>query len=211
MLTDVVIVPVEVIVPPLINPAVAIEVTVPFPLLLKVVQSAALKAPLFKADAVGTFKVITGVVVLLATVDERSVPVVPKVKAATDVTVPPEEGLLLVIVKLGYVPVTPIPVPAVSTTVWSGKVFVTVGTVVVPPIEIPVPAPNDVTLLLKVVKSELLNLPVLVALATGRLKVCVDVADDILKSVPLVPMAKVCTCAVKPFKAVMPVENVVVT
>jgi hypothetical protein len=96
VLTDVVIVPVEVIVPPLINPAVAIEVTVPLPLLLKVVQSAALKAPLFKADAVGTFKVITGVVVLLATVDERSVPLVPNVKAATDVTVPPLEGLLLV-------------------------------------------------------------------------------------------------------------------
>jgi len=32
-------------------------------LLLKVVQSAELKAPLFVAEAVGTFKVITGVVV----------------------------------------------------------------------------------------------------------------------------------------------------
>ena len=31
---------------------------------------------------------ITGVVVLLATVDDKSVPVVPNVKAATEVTVP---------------------------------------------------------------------------------------------------------------------------
>ena len=57
-------------------------------LLLNVVQSAALKAPRLVADAVGTFSVITGVVVLLATVELRSVPVVPSVSAATDVTVP---------------------------------------------------------------------------------------------------------------------------
>ena len=55
---------------------------------LKFVQSAELKAPLFVADAVGIFKVITGVVVPVATVLDTSVPVVPKVKAATDVTVP---------------------------------------------------------------------------------------------------------------------------
>jgi len=35
----------------------------------------------------------------------------------TDVTVPPEDGLVLVTVKLGYVPVTLIPVPFVNTTV----------------------------------------------------------------------------------------------
>jgi hypothetical protein len=58
-----------------------------FCLLLNVVQSALLKAPLFVADAVGTFKVITGVVVPLATLELKSVPVVPIVKAATDVTV----------------------------------------------------------------------------------------------------------------------------
>jgi hypothetical protein len=63
-------------------------VTVPEPLLLNVVQSAALKAPRLVAEAVGTFSVITGVVVPLATVDERSVPVIPKVSAATEVTVP---------------------------------------------------------------------------------------------------------------------------
>ena len=65
------------------------EVTVPDPLLLNVVQSAALKAPRLVADAVGTFSVMTGVVVGFATVELRSVPVVPKVSAATEVTVPP--------------------------------------------------------------------------------------------------------------------------
>jgi hypothetical protein len=69
------------------------DVTVPEPLLLNVVQSAALKAPRLVAEAVGTFNVITGVVVPLATVELRSVPVVPKVSAATEVTVP--EPLLL--------------------------------------------------------------------------------------------------------------------
>ena len=55
---------------------------------LKVLQSAALNAPLLSTLAVGTFNVITGVVVLLATVELRSTPVVPNVKAATEVTVP---------------------------------------------------------------------------------------------------------------------------
>lgn len=64
------------------------EVTVPDPLLLKVVQSVELKTPRLVAEAVGTFSVMTGVVVLLATVELRSVPVVPSVSAATDVTVP---------------------------------------------------------------------------------------------------------------------------
>ena len=55
---------------------------------LNVDQSAELKAPLFVAEAVGTFKVITGVIVPFATVELKSVPVVPNVKAATLVTVP---------------------------------------------------------------------------------------------------------------------------
>ena len=42
----------------------------------------------------------------------------------TLVTVPPELGLVLVIVKLGYVPLVLMPVPAVKTTVWSGAVLV---------------------------------------------------------------------------------------
>ena len=46
-------------------------VTVPDPLLLKVVQSAALKAPRLDAEAVGTCSVITGVVVPFATVLDR--------------------------------------------------------------------------------------------------------------------------------------------
>ena len=59
-------------------------------MLLNVVQSAALKAPRLDAEAVGTWSVITGVVVPFATVLDRSVPVVPRVSAATLVTVPPE-------------------------------------------------------------------------------------------------------------------------
>jgi hypothetical protein len=55
---------------------------------LKFVKSEEFKAPLLVADAVGTFNVITGVVVPVATVLLKSVPVVPSVKAATDVTVP---------------------------------------------------------------------------------------------------------------------------
>ena len=63
-------------------------VTDPLPLPLKVVQSAALNAPRLDAEAVGTFSVMTGVVVPVATVLVRSVPVVPSVSAATLVTVP---------------------------------------------------------------------------------------------------------------------------
>jgi len=47
---------------------------------LNVLQSAEANAPLFAALAVGTFKVITGVVVLVATVELKSVPLVPIVK-----------------------------------------------------------------------------------------------------------------------------------
>jgi hypothetical protein len=42
----------------------------------------------------------------------------------TLVTVPPELGLVLVTVKLGYVPDTLIPVPLAIATVWSGAVLV---------------------------------------------------------------------------------------
>ena len=55
---------------------------------LNVVQSAALNAPRLVAEAVGTFNVMTGVVVPFATLELRSVPVVPNVSAATEVTVP---------------------------------------------------------------------------------------------------------------------------
>lgn len=64
------------------------EVTVPEPLLLNVVQSAAVSKPRLVADDEGKLSVMTGVVVPVATVDVASVPVVPKVSAATDVTVP---------------------------------------------------------------------------------------------------------------------------
>ena len=85
-LPELVTVPVKVI--PLTVPVPDTEVTDPLPLLLKVVQSVELNAPLFVALAVGTFNVITGVVVPFATVLDKSVPVVPKVSADTEVTVP---------------------------------------------------------------------------------------------------------------------------
>ena len=52
----------------IIPPVKLTLVTDPLPLLLKVVQSVELNAPLFVALAVGTFNVITGVVVPFATV-----------------------------------------------------------------------------------------------------------------------------------------------
>jgi hypothetical protein len=64
---------------------------------------------------------------------------------------------------------------------------------------------------LNVVQSAELNAPLFAADAVGRLNVCVLVADEIPKSVPDVPVAKFCTCAVKPFNAVNPVEKVVIT
>lgn len=76
------------------NPAELLR-TFCFP--LKVDQSVELKAPLFVAEAVGTFKVITGVEEPFATEEAKSVPVVPKVKAATDVTVPPVPEALRVV------------------------------------------------------------------------------------------------------------------
>jgi hypothetical protein len=54
---------------------------------LNVLQSAALNTHLLAALAVGTLSVITGVVVQLATDEDKSVQVVPRVKAATLVTV----------------------------------------------------------------------------------------------------------------------------
>jgi hypothetical protein len=54
---------------------------------LNVLQSAALNTHLLLALAVGTLSVITGVVVQLATDEDKSVQVVHNVKAATDVTV----------------------------------------------------------------------------------------------------------------------------
>ena len=43
----------------------------------------------------------------------------------TEVTVQPRDGAVLVIVKLGYVPLVLMPVPAVKATVWSGAELVT--------------------------------------------------------------------------------------
>jgi hypothetical protein len=59
-------------------------------------------------------------------------------------------------------------------------------------------------LLLNVLQSVLLNAPLFVALDVGRLNVCVEVADEILKSDPAVPVANVCVEAVRPFSDVIP-------
>ena len=73
---------------PVVPPLMVVTPVVELNLLLNVVQSVDVNAPLLVAEAFGTFKVMTGVVVLFATVDVKFVPVVPIVKAATSVTVP---------------------------------------------------------------------------------------------------------------------------
>ena len=58
-------------------------------------------------------------------------------------------------------------------------------------------------LLLNVVQSAEDNAPLLVADALGKLKVCVLPAEVILKSVPVVPVAIVCTELVNPLREVI--------
>jgi len=87
-LPEVVTVPVKVSPLTVPVPVTLLTEPLPLPLLLNVVQSAEVNAPLLVADASGTFRVMTGVVVLFATVLERSVPDTPSVNAATLVTVP---------------------------------------------------------------------------------------------------------------------------
>ena len=91
---------------------------------MNVDQSAAVNAPRLAAEAVGTFNVITGVVVPVATVDVKSVPVVPKVKAATEVTVPTEidppnavDVPLMVIALLSSALLGKLPIAVLVTTV----------------------------------------------------------------------------------------------
>ena len=74
---------------------------------LKVDQSAALSAPRLLAEAVGTLRVMTGVEVSVATEEVRSVPVVPRVKAATLVTLP-ETGVVQ----------ARVPLPSVVLSTW---------------------------------------------------------------------------------------------
>jgi hypothetical protein len=131
------------------------------------------------ADAVGTFSVITGVVVPLATVELRSVPVVPKVNAETLVTVP--LPLLLKVVKS-------VADKYPSTLVVALAILIA-G--VVPPLDTTGAVPDTlVTLLLKVVQSLDVKSPRFEPDADGRLNVWVSVALEILKSEPDVPVAK---------------------
>jgi hypothetical protein len=132
----------------------------------------------------------------------------------TEVTVPPLEGDVFVIVKFGYVPDVLMPVPAVNTTVWSGAVFVIVSVPLVvigePLTEIPVPADaaTEVTvpvfdvLLLNVVQSAELKAPLLLPDAVGTFKVItgvvVPLATVLFKSVPVVPKVKAATLVTLP-------------
>jgi pentose-5-phosphate-3-epimerase len=84
---------------------------------LNVLQSVEDRAPRFVADAVGTFNVITGVVVPFATLLDKSEPVVPKVRAATLVTVPPEPLALIVSVSVVALVVNVTPEPATILSV----------------------------------------------------------------------------------------------
>jgi len=95
------------------------------------------------ALAVGTFNVITGVVVLFATVDDKSVPVVPKVKAATDVTVPEPVAIvqLLSAVKSYAVPLI---VNVLEEGTPPNPVKVYPGTFNTPPIKVDNPEDPDV-------------------------------------------------------------------
>lgn len=58
-------------------------------------------------------------------------------------------------------------------------------------------------LLLNVVQLAEESKPLLVAEAVGKLKVCTVPAELIVKSVPDVPVANVCTAPVNPFKEVI--------
>ena len=58
--------------------------------------------------------------------DDPAIEIPVPATAPTLVTVPPLDGLVLVMVKFGYVPVALMPVPLVNDTVWSGAVFTTV-------------------------------------------------------------------------------------
>jgi hypothetical protein len=94
--------------------------------------------------------------------------------AVTPVTVPPLEGLVLVIVKLGYVPVTDIPVPLFNTTVWSGAVLVIVmlGVVVGLATDADIPVP--------LVTETLVTLPVPAVMLTSVTPVILPLLSTVI-------------------------------
>ena len=79
------------------------------------------------------------------------------------------------IVKFGYVPLVFIPVPAVSDTVWSGAVLVTI----LPVKSIPVPAVNASCFPLNVLKSVALKYP------SFELSACVMLISGLLPPLEL--------------------------
>ena len=76
-----------------------------------------------------------------------------------DVTVPPEEGDELVIVKLGYVPETEMPVPAVNATVWSGALLVIVSVSVEALVVSVTPVPADIVSVSAIASATMFDWP----------------------------------------------------
>jgi hypothetical protein len=131
----------------------------------------------------------------------ETVPVPP-----TLVTVPPLDGLVLVIVKLGYVPLVDIPVPAVKTTVWSGAVLVIVKVpllvIGLPDTLIPVPAvaATLVTVPTETDPPNAVELPLIVMAEFTRAELGIDVrlAPEPLKVVAVMVVPVIALAVVAP-------------
>ena len=79
----------------------------------------------------------------------------------------------------------------------------------------PVEKVNEFSFPLNVFQSAKVNAPLFIELASGKLNVCIEPEDEIIKLLPAVPIAKVCTELVNPLIEViaLPVnklENVLV-
>jgi hypothetical protein len=90
---------------------------------------------------------------------EVIVPPVIGAVVAIDVTVPPDEGEEFVMVKFGYVPVTEIPVPAVSATVWSGAVLVNVNVSVTASVVTEIPVPDATVSVSSFISATIVDCP----------------------------------------------------
>ena len=194
-------------------------------MLLKVVQSALDKAPLFVALAVGIFIVIFPDVVIGLLDTLMSVPVVP-VSSPTLVTVPPASVTVKVIVSVVSSVVIAIPEPTkvkvsllLSATIVSWpvtakflkihceepkSVFVT-SIVSVPLTLIPVPAVTLSTLLLKSDQSVDDNLPVAVALAIGMF---ISIVPFVVIGLPVTETSEPVSVELTAILVTVPVQSV---